>query len=420
MDLREVGRERGRQAGKEIKAGYADTMAQGYAMAREVYPSVAGSDLAEMVRDYDRERLACEPDYAKFPEMKGLLDRHLGEREGFREASGLDETATAFFYSWDFLLWRRINAHHVPYWELVKSPEQCTNVFIPEGAEGVTTADNRDVGCEVALQEIYEHWQPGAAGEGEEVHWRQGQVSSAVTMDEEPECCFPCDPDELCPAEALDDVKVRMEFMTRYREFWGPGNQIWVDRHLNAVVVEKTNCRVAYRWPEVAGAACTTACSYLDPELHAFKQECMRKVIAAKGQTEETNNDWEFDLGARERNRRLCELTNAEATRPGGATLWGALDIVSDEAVPWPERICQAGQTVEGTLLTAWSVLQHAKVITGPNRRTLYRSIQDMRNPRSVTSYTPKLLLGEKVRMQPEWQGDIDAGRCELVAARSE
>ena len=88
----------------------------------------------------------------------------------------------------------------------------------------------------------------------EEVHWRQGGVSSAVLLDEEPECCFPCDPYELIPDECFDDIHALVDFLTRYREFYGPGNQIWCDRKLNAVAVEKSNCRVAFRWPTVNGA----------------------------------------------------------------------------------------------------------------------------------------------------------------------
>ena len=32
-----------------------------------------------------------------------------------------------------------------------------------------------------------------------------------------------------------------------------------------------------------------------------------------------------------------------------------------------------------------------------------------------IYDYTPKLALGEDVEMQPEWQKDIDEGRCELA-----
>jgi hypothetical protein len=239
-------------------------------------------------------------------------------------------------------------------------------------------------------------------------------------MDEEPECHFPCDPFELRPRECFDDLRVMIEFMTRYREFWGPGNQIWVDSGLNAVAVEKTNCRVAFHFPKVAGAVCITACSYLDPGLRAFKQECIRKVMKAKGETEETSLDWNYDLGAHQRYHRLWDLTNAEAARPGGATLWGAFNVVADEAVPFPARICLAGQKTfqnqpEREAGANWTLTQHAGVITGPSRRWLYRSVQDVRNPMPITRSSPKLLLGEGVEMRPEWQTDVDSGRCELA-----
>lgn len=47
-------------------------------------------------------------------------------------------------------------------------------------------------------------------------------------------------------------------------------------------------------------------------------------------------------MGSRERYRRLVDLTNAESRR--GATLWGALHVVADHAVPYPARVCLAGE----------------------------------------------------------------------------
>lgn len=38
-----------------------------------------------------------------------------------------------------------------------------------------------------------------------------------------------------------------------------------------------------------------------------------------------------------------------------------------------------------------------------------------MRNPRPVYDETPKLMLGQGVAMRPEWQADVDAGRCTLA-----
>jgi len=417
MDQREEGRRRGREAAKAKAKDVLRLMEQQFNFAWGLWPSLEGVDLAQMLRDYDRERLACEPDYTKFPELRGLVDRHVGEREGFREASGLDETAVAFHYSWQFLAWRRITAHHAPYWDRAPSIAECTNVFFPEGNEGVTISDNRDLGVHPFWKRHLKNWRPGDGDStwGSVDHWHQGGASSYVELDEDPKCCFPCDPDEFCPQqEAWDDVNVRIEFMTRYCDFWGPGNRIWIDRHHNAVAVEKTNCRMAVRRPDVAGAICITACSYLDPEIHAFKQECLRKVMAAKGETEEDSLDWSFDVGAHKRYQRLRKLTDAEAAKPGGATLWGALEIVADEAVPYPERICLSGHDDPHNKAPTYSMLQHAGVMTGPRRRWLYRTLEDFDNPSPITTKKLKLLLADGVEMQPEWQADIDAGRYEL------
>jgi hypothetical protein len=62
-----------------------------------------------------------------------------------------------------------------------------------------------------------------------------------------------------------------------------------------------------------------------------------------------------------------------------------------------------------------WSLTQHAAVITGPKRRCLYRSVQDLYHPRPVYAFKPKLMLGPGVKLQADWQADIAAGRCELA-----
>jgi len=85
--------------------------------------------------------------------------------------------------------------------------------------------------------------------------------------------------------------------------------------------------------------------------------------------------------------------------------------------VPYPDRVCLAGESrhsAERNPKENWSVTQHAAVITGPRRRCLYRSIQSRENPLPVYEYTPRLMLGPGVAMQPEWQAEIDAGKCIL------
>ena len=417
MNKIEQARERGRKAGRAA-SDLPTRMQQDFAYHLALYPTLGKVDLGAMVRDYDQKRLACEPDYAKMPEMRGLADEHRAAREGFKESSGLDDTAAAYHFSFGYFISRHVNAHHLARYDLLGARNHCTNVFFPECREGVTIADNRD---DLPRPEYYEtipHWAPRGAAKNAKVHHGQGGVSSSCLLDEEPECIFPCDPWSIMPDECFDDIRLMVEFMTRYKDFYGPGNQIWVDRNLNAVAVEKTNARVAFRFPQVNGAVCITACSYLDPELNEFKKSRTKAAAEMKGESLEDSIDQQFFDGCDRRHRRLWELTNA--TAKNGAELWDALACVADTAVPFPDRVCLAGETTDPKREpnANWSLTQHAAVITGPHRRVLYRSIQDLRpgHIKPVYAYTPKLSLGEGVAMQPAWQADIDAGRCELVS----
>ena len=419
MNMRELGRERGRKAAAGA-TGLAAQMAFDFKWTGQLHPTLEDTDMAAALVAYDAERMACEPDYAKFPEMKSLAERYAGEREAWADA-GFDAVAIAYHFSWFFFVSRRINARHLARYDLFAPPAMCTNAFIPHSdvEGGIVEGDNRD---DMPRPEYHANLR-GTRMEGpgpdvmENWSWQRGGASSAVMLDDEPECCFPCDPVELMPDECVDDIHAIVEFMTRYREFYGPGNQLWVDRKLNAVAVEKSTCRVGFRWPDETGAAAITACSYLTPDMHAFRAERFRKAMEMKGETEETSPDWVGMVGSDLRHQRLIDLVNAEAKR--GATLWGMFEIMADTKVPFPARICVAGEkgVPDKEPCANWTLTQHAKVSTGANRRTLYRSMLDFDPPPSICQYTPRLALGEGVAMNDEWQADIDAGRCELSPA---
>ena len=418
-----MGRQRGRKAGKQVKKDFARKARADLAGLKVLYPTTQDLDLEAMLCDYDRERLACEPDYARFPELRGHLELLGAEREAFKEASGLGELEAAYQFSWWFFMTRRINGNHLARYELITAPEAgCTNVFIPQGADGVTLGDNRDIGLLDDMSELakvrpdflFKHNRDG-------VHWGQGGVSSAVLLDDEPQCSFPGDPfsyPHLIPKECFEDIDVFIEFLTRYNEFYGPGNKLVVDKKLNAVAMDKSNCKVAFRKPMVNGAVAITACAYLDPALSEHQLARAAQAAQIKGETIENSLDCNYHRGSRRRYQRLVDLTNAAAK--GKPTIWDALEIVADHAVPYPDRVCLAGESKNSTRRNPkenWSVTQHAAVISGPYRRALYRSIQSRANPKPVYEYTPKLMLGPGVKMRPEWQADIDAGRCELGPA---
>ncbi len=426
MNQKAIGRQRGLQAAVGVNArDFMTDMTMAFEGARRLHPTAGDLDYAAAIRAYDAERLASQPDLAAFPELKGHIDLLTAERQAFREATGLDETATAYRYSWGFLISRRIGSRHLARYDLLPPPDyvpprQCTNVFFPHGADGVTMSDNRD---DVLRQSYVDRIPAFCVRSGPErpVHWCQGGASASVLLDDDPSCAFPASPFEydLMPDACHERIDDMIAFLTRYREFWGPGNKIIVDRHLNAAAVDKSNCLVAFRKPTVNGAVAITACAYLDEALHARQMEGDRRAMEIKGETEQDCPDLHYHLGSRERYRRLVDLTNREAARPGGATLWGALEVVADHAVPFPDRVCLAGEKTfpEKEPVANWTITQHAVVATGPKRRALSRSVQDLYRPKPVYTYTPKLALAPDVPMEPAWQSDVDAGRCTLVPA---
>ena len=420
MNLREKGLRRGRAAGEEVKGSdLRQQVLRQLADMRVLYPTV-DFDLAQALIDYDRERLACEPEYSKFPELRGHRELLLAEREGFKETSGFGELEAAYQFSWWFFMMRRINGNHLARYDLITAPDMgCTNVFIPGGLEGVTISDNRDIALLDDMSKIA-RTRPDKlfSLNRHDVKWVQGGVSSAVLLDDEPACSFPADPftyRHLIPPECFDDIDVSIDFLTRYNEFYGPGNKIIVDTHLNAVAMDKSNCKVAWRRPTVNGAVAITACAYLDPELSAHQLARAAKAAEMKGETLDESLDYNYHLGSGKRYRRLVQLTDDAAK--GQPTIWDALEVVADHAVPYPDRVCLAGESRNSPVPNPkenWSVTQHAAVITGPCQRALYRSIQSRQDPQPVYDYTPKLMLGPGVAMRPEWQAEIDAGKCVL------
>jgi len=413
---REKGLARGREAGAQAR-GLPATMRATFKRWKVLYATAADMDFASAIRDLDRRRLNDQPSLTQFPELRGHADLLRAERQGFVEASGLDEAAAAFHRSASFFEHKRLNTRHVARWDLLTpSDVGCTGVYFPDGVDGVTVGQNYDIPVPKDISTLNADRAKEALRQKTPKLF-QGGGSAAVLLDDEPKCIFPADPFvyDLMPPECRSSIDDIIEFLTRYNEFWGPGNCILVDLKWNGVVAEKTNCMVAFRRPVVGGACAATACAYLDPKLGAFQLERARKVMRAKGEDEGNSPDVNFHIGAGKRYRRLVELVAAEAR--AGATLWGALGIISDHAVPYPERICLAGEAGFPDLepLSNWTVLQHAAVVSGRHKRCLYRSVQSSSHAKPIYKYRPKLMLGPGVKMRPEWRRDIAAGRCELA-----
>ena len=360
--------------------------------ARDAYPTTRDMDYWSEVIALDKERIANPPDAIKYPETRGLADRVVAERKGFLDGCGGGERELAFHYTWSYFVSRRLNTRHVG---IDQRANHCTGIFIRETKEGgpiwVQNLDDLRRPAEL------EQFDPPLKGpDGVRKLFTAG-VSSAVLCDEEPREIFPVDVWELMPSECHRNADDIIEFLSRYNEFWGPGNGIVADLQLNSFVFEKSNCRLGVR-RATDGASATTACAYLTPEMRKFKHEAGRKSLEVRG-WDESAPDWLYWMGCEARYERLLNLVDEVNAR--GATLEDVAAIGTDHGVPFPDRICLAGQLAHPDETTGnWTLVSQAHVMEGPNRRTLWHRVEG-----DVPCYEnpPYLILGDGVEMNPAW-----------------
>lgn len=407
--------QRGRQAA--TKKGSADEAQQeienGFTWARNIYEGAAELDMVHEITEFSRERLASDLDLTLYPECRGLADLVIAERQGFAEVCS-DPFIAAHHFDWRWFVSRRLNTRFVG---RQPPPAQCTDFWFADTAEGgpIHGCNRDDVLFRYGPEFPRERAPKTGPGEWQITGVTAiGGVSASVLCDEEPECLFPVDMAWITPDDCAN-VREHMDFMSRYREFWGPGNRLYVDAEMNFAAVEKANVRFGVRYS--SGCCAITACAYLTPEMNAFKLERDKLSYAARGWSHEDNPDKRYWDGCERRYRRLLELVENERAR--GATVVGAAQIALDHAVPAPDRVCVAGESTHpDDKMLNWTLSSFARCISGPNRRMLFWII-DPSQPQPIYTRPCHVLpgLGLEARLA-EWEQEVaDAGEIGLRPA---
>lgn len=376
--------------------------------AQLCYLGAEDIDLKPRVATFSQERMASDLDLTRFPECRGVRELVEAERRGFNDKLD-DPMIAAFHFDWYWFCSRQLNTRYVG---KTPPPVQCTDFWFGDTKEGGPIhGSNRD---DVTFRYGPDQNTPPEKGGEDQIIDKitcVGGVSSSVLCDEEPECIFPVDPMQVMPPE-ITDLEEFMAFMERYRDFWGPGNRLYVDPDMNFAAVEKANIRMGVRY--TSGHAAITACAYLDPEMNAFKKERDIVSFEARGWSED-NPDATYWAGAEKRYRRLLELVETESKR--GATLTGAANIALDHAVPFPDRICLAGeQGHPDEKLQNWTIQSFARCISGLKRRTLWWDI-DCTKPEPIYQTKCKVIPGAGLESRrAEWEKEVaDAGEIGLL-----
>ena len=384
----------GRAAGAAAEARVVENS---FRWARIQYAGAEGLNLRDELLTFDRRRMAADLDLRKFPECRGLREMVETERQGFLDACP-DPLQLAMYHSWYWYVSRVLNTRQVA---RTPPPAQCTDFWFAETREGGPIhGSNRD-----DLPANYPSLPIPTRGPAEERFTQitcVGGVSAAVLCDEEPEDWFPVRMEWITPP-GIRSLKEFLNFMERYHDFWGPGNRIYVDPDLNFAAVEKANRRMGVRY-STNGACAITACAYLTPEMHAFKKERDAISIKARGWTNDCP-DFLYWQGCERRYRRLLQLVEEEGRR--GATLRGAARIALDHAVPFPDRICVAGEKGHRhEQLQNWTMTSFVRCISGPNRR-MWHWQMDPQKPVPVYRTKPLMLQGDGLTSRPEWEREL-------------
>jgi len=388
-------------------------MEDDFRWARASYLGAAELDLAEALLEFSRERLASGLDLRRCPECRGLRRLVEAERRGFRDACP-DPLALAHHFDWGWFVSRRLNTRFVGKpvgGASLPRDVGCTDFWFADTAEGGPIHGcNRD---DVLFRYKRGFAPPPKAGPPDKPYPLPGSgltciggASAAVLCDDEPECLFPVRLDWVRPPE-IKTLEEFVPFMERYRDFWGPGNSLWIDESWTFAAIEKANVRMGVRRSQ--GWAAITACAYLTPDMNAFKKERDRRSFAARGWGEDCV-DAAFWSGCERRYRRLMELVQVEHRR--GATAVGAARIALDHDAPFPDRICLAGERGHpDEKLTNWTLLSFARCVSGPNRRILYWVI-DPTHPEPVYTTPCHVVPGVGLEARKAaWQHEAhDAG----------
>jgi len=379
--------ERGRQEALNVsilckKKAPKDQVTYAVNHAKRQYPFLEGTDFLAIYEELNEARLEAGLDYELYPEAKGLKDCHRERQRGFMEASGCSKAEMAAFYNW---FWYETHVLHPrgggenP----AAAQDGCSVAYFHDSEDGPIFGRNFD--HPMANMDI-----PAMPNWNHLIHC---PVSSLPLLDEEPTERFPVDPFELMSDEIKADINKVVEFLKRYNEFWGPCNTIVVDTNRNAVTIEKSNCRMGVVYPR-DGACYTTSFGYEDPDMHAFKVAGDRKYMKKVGITEDSP-DWEFWRGCDRRLERLGVLMAQAAQK--GPSLRGLSDVLRDHDVPFPARVCLAGEPDETGL---WSVVSFVSMMTEKDQRMLYSCVE---NGRAAYANPPYLVPGNGVAIKSEW-----------------
>jgi len=266
-------------------------------------PGVSLDEIVRRLQDWNRRRLDAVPDLTKYPELRGMRELIDAQWRGTRDGANLSDAQWAAHCDGHFYYHR-----HVTTGKAV--PIGCSWIFFPTSEHGPLMANNLDT----SLEQPYGTPEWPAHSE----HLAMGGVSSGVFLDEEPPEIFPA-PVHRLVARYCRTVDEAVEMFESYNYFWGPCNQIVVDRDKQVAMIEKTACRIGVRRSR-NGFGFVTAMTAEDPGIKAFLDD--RRLASIKARNLPPDNaDMAYWRGQDKRLKLMNDLLEAARKNPTVETM---------------------------------------------------------------------------------------------------
>jgi hypothetical protein len=219
-------------------------------------PYFEREDLLAGIDAFHRERMAKAPSTAKYPEAGAWVD--------FALQCDAELTRLANLTPRELAIFRSLNAYlSFRGYEQARPPavdEHCRCAYLPE-------TDRGELHIKIVDDPIT-HWTP-ATGRPSEFPFSgdfvTDGVGSGLHIDDEPEEIFPLPILTMLKSHA-NDVPSTVDFLTRYKSFWGGGNLMVHDSKKRSAAIEKCSYNfIEVFYPDASGRSHISGMTCRDP-----------------------------------------------------------------------------------------------------------------------------------------------------------
>jgi len=289
-------------------------------------PFVDRESLLAGLEDFHRERMAKVPSHAEYPEAQPWVEHVLAVDRELQKAANLTDLELATYRSLSAYLTFRGYANARP-----ARAEKCRVAYLPETDRGQFHIKNVD--------DPITYWKPDphpqkSVSPAEGLFW--DGVGSGLHMDDEPDEIFPLPVTAMCMA-CCEGVPAAVEFLKRYRKFWGGGNAVIHDRRGQSVAIEKGSYNYIDVYPlDRSGGSHCSGMAYRSPRSaqgkYAWKKR--RQYLRMFGQPLD-GPDMTFWKACDRAERMLARLMNKRRVT--------ANEVIRLFTTPWPDGLNKSG-----------------------------------------------------------------------------